>query len=65
VVLALDFRTIGSSEGEPRCEWFPEHRHRGAPCPALRGRPGDVPSLGLLALVDVYALTVIITRRTS
>jgi uncharacterized protein len=24
VVLAIDWRTVGSSEGEPRCQWFPE-----------------------------------------
>jgi len=26
VVLAIDYRTIGSSEGEPRCQWFPERQ---------------------------------------
>ena len=26
VVLALDYRTIGSSEGEPRGQWFPERQ---------------------------------------
>jgi fermentation-respiration switch protein FrsA (DUF1100 family) len=26
VVLAIDFRTIGSSEGEPRCQWLPERQ---------------------------------------
>jgi hypothetical protein len=31
----------------------------------LGGHAWDVPSLGLLALVGVYALSVIITRRTS
>jgi dienelactone hydrolase len=25
-VLAIDYRTIGSSEGEPRCQWFPERQ---------------------------------------
>ena len=24
VVLAIDWRTVGGSEGEPRCQWFPE-----------------------------------------
>jgi pimeloyl-ACP methyl ester carboxylesterase len=23
-VLAIDYRTVGSSEGDPRCQWFPE-----------------------------------------
>ncbi len=26
VVLAIDYRTVGSSEGEPRCQWFPERQ---------------------------------------
>jgi fermentation-respiration switch protein FrsA (DUF1100 family) len=26
VVLAIDYRTIGSSEGEPRCQWLPEQQ---------------------------------------
>ena len=26
VVLAIDYRTIGSSEGEPRCQWLPERQ---------------------------------------
>jgi fermentation-respiration switch protein FrsA (DUF1100 family) len=25
-VLAIDYRTVGSSEGEPRCQWFPERQ---------------------------------------
>jgi dienelactone hydrolase len=25
-VLGIDYRTIGSSEGEPRCQWFPERQ---------------------------------------
>jgi uncharacterized protein len=26
VVLAVDWRTVGASEGEPRCQWFPERQ---------------------------------------
>jgi pimeloyl-ACP methyl ester carboxylesterase len=26
VVLAVDWRTVGGSEGEPRCQWFPEQQ---------------------------------------
>jgi fermentation-respiration switch protein FrsA (DUF1100 family) len=26
VVLAVDYRTIGSSEGQPRCQWIPERQ---------------------------------------
>ena len=26
VVLAVDWRTVGSSEGQPRCQWFPERQ---------------------------------------
>ena len=26
VVLAVDYRTIGSSEGQPRCQWLPERQ---------------------------------------
>jgi uncharacterized protein len=39
-VLALDFRTIGSSEGEPRCQWFPERQVQDmrAAVSFLRGR---------------------------
>jgi alpha-beta hydrolase superfamily lysophospholipase len=25
-VLAIDWRTVGSSEGDPRCQWFPERQ---------------------------------------
>ena len=24
VVLAVDYRTVGSSEGQPRCQWLPQ-----------------------------------------
>ncbi|HEY7430008.1 MAG TPA: alpha/beta hydrolase [Streptosporangiaceae bacterium] len=26
VVLAIDWRSVGSSEGEPRCQWFPQRQ---------------------------------------
>jgi uncharacterized protein len=26
VVLGIDWRTVGSSEGQPRCQWFPERQ---------------------------------------
>jgi len=26
MVLAVDWRTVGASEGEPRCQWFPERQ---------------------------------------
>jgi predicted alpha/beta hydrolase len=41
VVLAVDWRTVGSSEGEPRCQWIPQWQVEDlrAGVSHLRGRP--------------------------
>jgi fermentation-respiration switch protein FrsA (DUF1100 family) len=41
VVLAVDWRTVGSSEGEPRCQWVPQWQVEDlrAGVSYLRGRP--------------------------
>ena len=49
-VLAIDYKTVGSSEGEPRCQWFPERQvedmRAGVSC--LRARPEvDPEQIGL------------------
>ena len=52
VVLALDYRTIGSSAGEPRGQWFPEQQVQDMRAgvsylqEAPRGRPGTDRALG-------------------
>jgi uncharacterized protein len=50
VVLAVDWRTVGSSEGEPRCQWLPHWQvdDLRAGVSYLRGRPEvDAERIGL------------------
>jgi uncharacterized protein len=50
VVLAVDYRTVGSSEGQPRCQWIPQWQVEDlrAGVSYLRGRPEvDADRIGL------------------
>ncbi|HEY7360157.1 MAG TPA: alpha/beta hydrolase [Streptosporangiaceae bacterium] len=70
-VLAIDYRTIGSSEGEPRCQWFPERQaedmRAAVSCLAARAEvdPGRIGAWGHSTAAGVAIVAGALDRRIA